>query len=92
MHRPVIHRAQAQPGLQPPPGLLDALQLLVAERHVLGAEGVVVAVHDELAVEARGRLDLGRVDGRLAGLAQAHVAPIAPARTQRAHPLAVPGA
>ena len=51
---PVVHRSQLQPALHVAPGLLDALQLLVAQRHVLGAEGVVVAVDYELAIESLG--------------------------------------
>jgi hypothetical protein len=43
------------------PGLLHPLQLLVAQRPVLGAEGVVVAGHDELAVQALGGLDFGLI-------------------------------
>ena len=89
VHRPVIDGAQAQPALERAPRLLDALELLVTERQVLGAQGVVVAVDHELALEALGRLDLGRIDAELAGLAQAQVAPITTAGTQRTHPLAV---
>ena len=89
MRRPVIDRAQLQPAFEAAPRLLDALQLLVAERHVLATERVVIAMDHELAVEPGGSLDLGLIDHGLAGLAQAQIAPITATGAQRTHPLAV---
>ena len=85
----VIDRAQPQPALERPPGFFDPLQLLVAKRHVFGAERVVIAVDHELAIEPGHGLDLGLIDPGHAGLAQAQIASITATGAQRADPLAV---
>jgi hypothetical protein len=47
---PVEDRPEADAALELPPGLLDPQQLLVAQGHVLGREGIVVAGDDELPI------------------------------------------
>src|SRR5208282_6891003 len=89
MGHPVEHGPQLQPALERPPGDLDTLQLLVAEREIGGTQGVVVAVHDELAVEALGGRDRGLIDARDAAAGEAQVAAIAGGGAQLADPLAV---
>lgn len=44
MRRPVEHRAHLQSALHRPPGFFHALLLFVAQRHVFGRQGVVVAM------------------------------------------------
>ncbi len=75
------------PSLHRAPGFFDAL--LVAECHVLGGEGVILAVDDELAVEAFEFGDGLPVDGQ-APLGLLQEAPVAGTAAQRAHALAVP--
>ena len=78
----------SQRALHVPPGLLHANHLLVAQRHVLGRERVIVAVHEELAVIALGRLD--RLSIQLqALLAQLEVSPPAAGAAQRSHAFAL---
>ena len=63
-----IDRPDLEPGgLQLSEAVLDDPGTLVAERHVLGGEAVVVGGDHELAVEPLRRLDLGRVEPRPAG-------------------------
>ncbi len=78
----VEHRAHPQPALELAPGLLDAHELLVAQRQVLGRQRVVVAVHDELAVVLLGGAHRGAVDAQLAGAGATQVAPVAAAGEQ----------
>ena len=89
VRRPVVHRAQAQAAFELTPCLLDTLQLLIAQGHVRSAQGIVVAVHDELPIEALGGLDRAGVDERAPGAGHTDVAPVAAAGAQGAHPLAV---
>ena len=84
----MVYRAQPQFAFQLTPGLLHAVQLLVAQRQVLGAERFVVAVHHELAVAPLRRLDLGAVDARMPTPGQAQIPPVATAGAQFADPLA----
>src|SRR5271166_3406174 len=86
---PVEHRPQLQPALERPPGDLGALQLLVAKRKIGGTQGVIVAVHDELAVEALGGRDGGLIDARDAAAGEEQVAAVAGGGAQVADPLAV---
>jgi hypothetical protein len=62
VRRPMEHGPQLQPALHVTPGLFDALQLLVVQRHVLGAQSVVVTVDHELAVELLGGSDLVAIE------------------------------
>src|SRR5215510_3579108 len=55
---PVIDRTHAQAGLHRAPTLLDAKQLLVAERQIFGRQSIVVAGNYPLAVVMSGLLDL----------------------------------
>lgn len=64
---PVIDRRQLQAALDRSPGQLDALQLLVAEDEVHGAQRVVVAVDHELAIQFRERIDVSPIDARACG-------------------------
>jgi hypothetical protein len=52
---PVKDNSQIQPALERAPGLLHLHKLLGAQGQILGVEGVVVGVDDELAVEPLGR-------------------------------------
>jgi ABC-type sugar transport system ATPase subunit len=57
VRRPVVHRPHFEAALEPSPGALDLHQLLVAQGEVLGIQGVVVAVYDELAFALLGPAD-----------------------------------
>ena len=78
--------------LERPPRDLDALQLLVAERKIRGAQGVVVAVHDELAVEALGGRDRGLIDARDVAAGEPQISAIAAGGAQLTDALAMRGA
>jgi hypothetical protein len=79
----MIDGTQLQAALELSPDHLHALQLLVAEGEVGGSEGIVIAVHDELAVELRERLDVGLIDPRVTVRGEAHVAAVRPTRIER---------
>src|ERR1039457_2877331 len=78
--------------LERPPRDLDALQLLVAERKIRGAQGVVVAVHDELAIEALGARERSLIDAGDAAAGEPQISAIAAGGAQLTAPLAVRGA
>src|SRR5216683_1217562 len=61
----------------------------LSERQIGGAQGVVIAVHDELAVEALGCRDRGLIDVRDVVAGEAQVAAVAAGGAQVADPLAV---
>src|SRR5574340_1038626 len=84
--RPVKHRTHLQAALHGAPGLFDTLLLLVTQRHIFRAEGVVVAVDDELAVEALKLGDGLTVDGQ-SGLGLLQQPPVAGAADKRTHAL-----
>lgn len=85
----VVDGAHDEAGLEGPPRLLDAHELLVAEGEVFGRQRVVVGVPDELPVEARGDGDLRAVDLQTAVRRCARVPPVPSGRPQGALPLAV---
>src|SRR5581483_7842835 len=73
---------EADPALELAPTLLDPQQLLVAQGHVLGREGVVVAGDDELAIVAGRCPDGSPVQAEAPALQLAQVGPKAEARHQ----------
>src|SRR2546430_17538016 len=89
MDRPVKDRAHTQSALERAPCLLDALQLLVPQRHIDRAQAIVIAMHHEFAVELRFRAPFGRVHPQRPAFGQAQITPIATARPQLTHPLAM---
>lgn len=70
---PMVDRTQPPAAHELSPGPLHALQLFVAESEVGGTQVIVVAVHDEVAVELGERLDVRLIDARVTVLDQPHV-------------------
>ena len=73
VQRPMIDGTERQAALELTLGELHALQRLVSEGQIRRAQRVVVAVHDEPAIQRCERIDVGLIDAWVAVLGEAHV-------------------
>src|SRR6266849_2618342 len=85
MRGPVEHGPQLESALERTPRDLDTLQLFVTEREIRGTQGVVVTVHDELAVEARGGRDDRLIDARRIAAGESQIPAVAAGGAQLTH-------